>query len=43
VKALAIKDTDTGYLKNKTGELTASVNQANAALKEVINSGEERD
>jgi hypothetical protein len=43
VKALSIKDVDTAYLKTKTGELTAQVNQAKAAFKDVINSDEERD
>jgi hypothetical protein len=43
VKALAIKDVDTAYLKTKTGELYNSVFAANAALKEVLNSGEIRD
>ena len=40
---MAIKEVDTAYLKTKTADLYNSVFAANAALKEVLNSGEKRD
>jgi hypothetical protein len=43
VKSVTIKDVDTAYLKTKTGELSAMLGQARAAMAQVTGSGEPHD